>query len=100
MPAAQSGVAASIASTCRQVGATLGVAVTGLLVAAHEGPGFTAASHGGWAVVCGCGLAVIGVGYASTSAWARRTAERTRELLIAEPEGDVTAHDRACAAAT
>ncbi len=74
MPAAQAGVAASIASTCRQVGATLGVAVTGLLVAGHEGSGFTAASHGGWAVVCGCGLAVIGVGYASTSAWARRTA--------------------------
>ena len=100
MPAGQSGVAASIASTCRQVGATLGVAVTGLLVAGHEGSGFTAASHGGWAVVCGCGLAVIGVGYASTSAWARRTAERTRELQIADPEGDVTAHDRDRAAAT
>ena len=33
MPPAQSGVAASIASTCRQVGATLGVAVIGSLVA-------------------------------------------------------------------
>jgi hypothetical protein len=32
--------------------------------------------------------------------WARRTADRTRELLIAEPEGDVTVHDRACAPAT
>jgi predicted MFS family arabinose efflux permease len=100
MPAAQSGVAASIASTCRQVGATLGVAVTGSLVAGHEGAGFVAASHGGWAVVCGCGLAVIGVGYASTGAWARRTAERTRALLIAEPEGGVTVHDRDSAAAS
>ena len=100
MPAAQSGVAASIASTCRQVGATLGVAVTGSLVAGHEGAGFVAASHGGWAVVCGCGLAVIGVGYVSTSAWARRTAERTRALLIAEPEGGVTLHDRDSAAAS
>jgi MFS family permease len=100
MPAAQSGVAASIASTCRQVGATLGVAVTGLLVAGHAGSGFTAASHGGWAVVCGCGLVVIGVGYASTSAWARRTAQRTHDLLIAEPEGGVTVHDRDPAAAS
>ena len=32
MPAAQAGVAASVASTSRQVGATLGVAVTGTLV--------------------------------------------------------------------
>jgi EmrB/QacA subfamily drug resistance transporter len=94
MPAAQSGVAASIASTCRQVGATLGVAVTGLLVAGHQGAGLVAATHGGWAVVGGCGLLVVGVGSASTSAWARRTAQRTRDLLIAEPEGGATADDR------
>jgi len=97
MPTAQAGVAASIASTCRQVGATLGVAVIGLLVAGHEGAGFTAASHGGWAVVCGCGLAVLLVGVASTSAWARRTAQRTSGLLIAEPEEGIV-HGRDSAA--
>lgn len=70
MPAAQSGVAASIASTCRQVGATLGVAVTALLVGGHEGAGFTAASHHGRAVVAGCRVAVIAVGTASASDWA------------------------------
>jgi hypothetical protein len=47
----------------------------------------------------GCGVAVIAVGIASTSAWARRTAERTRDLLMAEPEEGVTVHDRDQAAA-
>ena len=77
--------------------------MTGLLIAGHEGAGFTAASHNGWAVVCGCGVAVIVVGYVSTSAWARRTAQRTYDLLIAEPdgpEGGATVHDRDSATAT
>ena len=90
MPPAQAGVAASIASTCRQVGATLGVAMIGSMVAGHAVSGFVTASHGGWAVVCGCGLAAALLGVASTSGWARATAERTRALLIAEAgEGPV-----------
>ena len=51
---------------------------------------------GGWAVVCGCGLAVLLIGLASTSGWARATARRTRELLIASPEeGNVRDRDSA-----
>ena len=88
MPPAQAGVAASIASTCRQVGATLGVAVIGSMVAGRQAAQFTAASHGGWAVVCGCGLAVLLLGVASTGSWAHATAQRTRELLVADPEVD------------
>ena len=96
MPPAQSGVAASIASTCRQVGATLGVAVIGSLIAGHAADRFVTASHGGWAVVVGCGLAVLLLGLASTSGWARATAQRTREQLIAEPEeGAVHGRDSA-----
>jgi EmrB/QacA subfamily drug resistance transporter len=96
MPPAQSGVAASIASTCRQVGATLGVAVIGSLIAGHAADRFVTASHGGWAVVVGCGLAVLLLGLTSTSGWARATAQRTRELLIAEPEeGAVHGRDSA-----
>src|SRR5580692_11417347 len=96
MPPAQAGVAASIASTCRQVGATLGVAVIGSLVAGHALARFVTASHGGWAVVCGCGLAVLLLGVVSTSGWARATAQRTRELLIVEPEeGAVHGRDSA-----
>ena len=54
------------------------------------------ASHGGWAVVCGCGLAVLVLGVASTSGWARATAKRTRELLIADPEeGNARGRDSA-----
>jgi len=97
MPPAQAGVAASIASTCRQVGATLGVAVLGSMVAGRDAAGFITASHGGWAVVCGCGLAVLLIGLASTSNWARATARRTRELLIVEPE-EGKVHDRDSAA--
>jgi len=97
MPPAQAGVAASIASTCRQVGATLGVAVLGSMVAGRDAAGFITASHGGWAVVCGCGLAVVLIGLASTSNWARATARRTRELLIVEPE-EGKVHDRDSAA--
>jgi EmrB/QacA subfamily drug resistance transporter len=98
MPPAQAGVAASIASTCRQVGATLGVAVIGSMVAGHEAARFTAASHGGWAIVGGCGLAVLLIGLASTSGWARATAHRTRELLVAQSEeGNVHGRDTAAA---
>jgi EmrB/QacA subfamily drug resistance transporter len=93
MPPAQAGVAASIASTCRQVGATLGVAVLGSMVAGRDAAGFVAASHGGWVVVSGCGLAVLLIGLASTSNWARATGRRTRELLIVEPE-EGKVHDR------
>jgi EmrB/QacA subfamily drug resistance transporter len=98
MPPAQAGVAASVASTSRQVGSALGVAVTGSLVAGRHAAGFAVASHSGWAVIGGCGLAVLLIGVASTSRWARRSGERTRDLLIAEPEEN-TAHDRDCAAA-
>jgi EmrB/QacA subfamily drug resistance transporter len=98
MPPAQTGVAASVASTSRQVGSALGVAVTGSLVAGRHVAGFTSASHSGWAVIGGCGLAVLVIGVASTSRWARRSAQRTRDLLIAEPE-EATAHDRASATA-
>ena len=41
MPRAQAGVAAAIATTSRQVGQTLGVAVVGAIVASHAGGGRT-----------------------------------------------------------
>ena len=46
MPRAQAGVAAAIATTSRQFGQTLGVAVVGAIVASHAaGRPLTAASH-------------------------------------------------------
>jgi EmrB/QacA subfamily drug resistance transporter len=81
MPRAQAGVAAAVASTSRQVGSSLGVAVTGSLVAGAAASSFTAASHAAWAVILGCGVAVFVLGLVSTGGWARGTAERTRELF-------------------
>jgi EmrB/QacA subfamily drug resistance transporter len=79
MPAAQAGVAAAVASTSRQVGQTLGVAVAGAVAAAgvvRIGPGFVQASHAAWWLVTGCGLAVLALGLLSTTPWANATARR------------------------
>lgn len=93
MPPARAGVAATIASTSRQVGAVLGVAVAGSLVAGGSAGSFVTASHAAWLVIAACGLWVTGMGVLTTSRWARRSATRTRELLIEPPEinHDVTA---------
>jgi EmrB/QacA subfamily drug resistance transporter len=84
MPPAQAGVAAAVASTSRQVGQTLGVAVVGAVAAAGAvsvGPGFVQASHAAWWIVTGCGLAVLVLGLASTTGWANASAQRVAEEL-------------------
>jgi EmrB/QacA subfamily drug resistance transporter len=90
MPRAQAGVAAAIASTSRQVGSSLGVAVIGsVVVSALVGSlriGFASASHVGWWVIAGCGLAVMALGLLTTGGWARRTAERVAAGLQPAPE--------------
>jgi EmrB/QacA subfamily drug resistance transporter len=86
MPVSQAGVAAGIASTSRQVGSALGVAVAGSAVlSALHGPlrlGFVDASHVGWWIITGCGAAILVVGLITTGRWARGTAERTAAGLI------------------
>lgn len=88
MPRAQAGVAAGVASTSRQVGQTLGVAVVGALVstALHaSGRGnFAVASHDGWWVLAACGIAVFALGLVATTPWAHRSAHRTAEALNPE----------------
>jgi EmrB/QacA subfamily drug resistance transporter len=88
MPRAQAGVASAIASTSRQVGSTLGVAVVGALLASGlAGSGalhVAARSHAGWLVLAGCGLAVLVLGRVVTTGWARRTADRTAQELNPE----------------
>ena len=70
MPPGQAGVASSIASTSRQVGQALGVAIAGSLLTANlHGPvqtGFIDASHAAWWVLAGCGCAVLALGFATT----------------------------------
>ena len=80
MPRAQGGVAAAVASTSRQVGTVLGVAVLGAVVTSHvAGPvetGFAEASHIAWWIMAISGIAITALGFLATGAWARRTAER------------------------
>ncbi len=81
MPRAQAGVAAAVASTSRQVGSSLGVAVVGSVVesalaGASLRTGFAAASHVGWWVIAGCGAAVLLLGVITSGPRARRTAAR------------------------
>ena len=86
MPRSQAGVAAGIASTSRQVGTALGVAVAGsaALSALHGPfrPGFAEASHIGWWIIAGCGAAIGLLGLVTSGRWARGTAERTASLLM------------------
>ncbi len=83
MPLSQAGVAAAIASTSRQAGAALGVAVSGTVVAASHARGmdFTCATHPIWWVMTACGVVVLMVGFASNTAWARASTERVAQLL-------------------
>jgi MFS family permease len=85
MPPAQAGVASAVATTGRQVGIALGVAVLGTVAGAGlHGPigqGFAHATHPGWFIVAALGLAVAMAGYLTTTGWARETARRTAEQL-------------------
>jgi EmrB/QacA subfamily drug resistance transporter len=80
MPPDQAGVAAAVASTSRQVGTTLGVAIIGAVVsagaAAAIGAGFASASHAGWWINVGFGFTVLVLGLATTTRWAYGTADR------------------------
>jgi len=86
MPRSQAGVAAGIASTSRQIGTALGVAVAGsAALSALHGPfrlGFAGASHVGWWIIAGCGAVVLLLGLVTSGRWARGTAERTADLLM------------------
>ncbi|UED88757.1 MFS transporter [Streptomyces profundus] len=77
MPRSQAGVAAGIASTGRQVGSALGVAVVGTVLAAGS-------RTAGWWVIACCGGLVLLLGALTTGARARRTTARACARLPAE----------------
>ncbi|MFF3123479.1 MFS transporter [Streptomyces sp. NPDC057908] len=106
MPRSQAGVAAAVASTSRQIGGTLGVAVIGAVLAAGvAGTGsprgaeyaaaFVDASKPAWWILAGCGLCVLLVGALTSGRWALETARRTAQRLAAQP--GVPAGDQASA---
>jgi EmrB/QacA subfamily drug resistance transporter len=81
MPKAQAGLAAAVASTSRQVGASLGVAVAGTVVGTAAGAGFAEATHAFWWIMVGAGILVFILGLVSNSAWARRSSRQAAHLL-------------------
>ncbi|MET9698379.1 MFS transporter [Streptomyces sp. NPDC006529] len=91
MPRAQAGVAAAVASTSRQTGGTLGVAVIGAVLAAglgghgYSATGFADAARPAWWIITACGFAVLVVGLLTSGSWARATAVRTARTLEKVP---------------
>ncbi len=85
MPPSQAGVAAAVASTGRQVGGTLGVAVLGAVAgggtAGAVGAAFTHNTHAAWWIVAGLGVVILVLGATTTSRWAQDTAAATAERL-------------------
>jgi EmrB/QacA subfamily drug resistance transporter len=117
MPASRSGTAAAIASTSRQVGAVLGVAITGSLAAerfSRIAPGggqavgggslslpahadaalrdaFALATHPAWFVMAGCGAAICVVALLTTGPAARRRAEVVRSRIERTDDAEAVA---------
>jgi EmrB/QacA subfamily drug resistance transporter len=82
MPPSQAGVAAAIASTSRQVGATLGVAVAGMLTnTPATSPGFAVATRPFWWFVAAGGVGIVALGVLATCERARQSALAIRELF-------------------
>jgi EmrB/QacA subfamily drug resistance transporter len=86
MPPAQAGLAAAVASTSRQVGASLGVALAGSLAgggmeSAH-GAQLAASTHAVFWLIAVFGGVMVALGVVTTGARARASAERVAPLLL------------------
>ncbi len=85
MPREQAGVAAATATTSRQFGQTLGVAVVGAIVASSAASagaaGLPTASHPAWWTLAGLGAAVLALGFVATTGRAKASARRTAAEL-------------------
>jgi EmrB/QacA subfamily drug resistance transporter len=87
MPKAQAGLAAAIASTSRQIGASLGVALAGTILGARIHNGFAEASHPFWWLIAGGGITVLLLAWLSTTRWAHDTTRHAAHLLEEAPTG-------------
>ena len=84
MPRSMAGVAASLGSTGRQAGTTLGVAISGTVIGpalARGGTPFTSAAHGVWWLVLGLGAALVALAIWSSGRMAVSTASRAAALF-------------------
>jgi predicted MFS family arabinose efflux permease len=90
MPRSMAGVAASLASTGRQTGTTLGVAIAGTIVGpalARGGAAYTSAEHGVWWLVLGLGVGILILALLSTGRRAMDTAARAAALFEEVDQG-------------
>jgi hypothetical protein len=84
MPRSMAGVAASLASTGRQAGTTLGVAISGTIIGpalARGGTALTSAAHGVWWLVLGLGAGLVILAVCSTGRVAASTGVRAAALF-------------------
>ncbi|MDR3447482.1 MFS transporter [Dyella sp.] len=87
MPKAQAGLAAAVASTSRQVGASLGVALAGTILGSHMHDGFAEASHPFWWLMTGGGATIVLLAWLSNTGWARDTTRHAAHLMEEAPAG-------------
>jgi EmrB/QacA subfamily drug resistance transporter len=90
MPPSQAGVAAAVATTSRQVGLTLGVAVVGAVAIARIDGSLhdhlATASHPAWWLIAAMGAGIAALGLAASTAAAQAGAERTAARLHEAPQ--------------
>ena len=97
MPTDRAGAASAVASTSRQVGVSLGVALCGSLAGAaiaSTGADFAVAARPLWYVCAALGVIIFVLGAFATSARATRSAERLAPL-IDQSQGRVSMSDNA-----
>ena len=85
LPRDQAGVAGALASSARQFGIAIGVAITGSIVSS-TGADFISASHTAWTVLGGCGVLALLLGIVTTGRRAQTAAARNGERLTARPD--------------
>jgi EmrB/QacA subfamily drug resistance transporter len=91
LPPDQVGVAGALAASARQFGASIGVAVTGSIVAG-TGRTFIDSSHAAWVLLGSCGLTALALGLISTSSWAKAAATRNGQRLATAPIPESPGH--------
>ncbi|OBG83582.1 MFS transporter [Mycobacterium sp. E136] len=87
MPTDRAGAASAIASTSRQVGVSIGVALCGSVAGGAlvaMGPDFATATRPLWLICAVLGVAIIVLGWYSTSGRALRSADRLEPLVAAD----------------
>ncbi|OBK81627.1 MFS transporter [Mycobacterium sp. 1164985.4] len=87
MPTDRAGAASAIASTSRQVGVSIGVALCGSVAGGAlvaMGPDFAVVTRPLWFICAALGVAIIVLGWYSTSGRALRSADRLEPLVTAD----------------